>query len=98
VMALLKTGCQFISRILIQAGEELGVHPGDSLRGVLQSFAVGVFTNRVDDRGNGLVDFLFVDQLLILPSNQALRWVRFVAQGEIQNSIETLSNYARKPL
>ena len=72
VVAFLKTGCQLISRVLVQAGEELGVHPGDSLGGVLQSFAVDVFANRANDRGNGLADLRFVDQLIILPSVQAL--------------------------
>ena len=71
VVAFIKICCQFISRVLVQAGEELGIHPGDSLGGVLQSFAVGVFTNRANDRGNGLADLLFVDQLLFLPSVQA---------------------------
>ena len=72
MVAFLKTGRQLISCILVQAGEELGVHPGDSLGGDLQSFAVDVFANRSNDRGIGLADLRFVDQLIILPSVEAL--------------------------
>ena len=40
------------ARILLQALEDLGVHPGDALGRLTQSLAIGIFTDRQQDLAN----------------------------------------------
>ena len=60
-MGLVEAGREHVGRVLVDAGEDLGVHPRHALRRVPDALARGVLPQRLDDGGDRLLDLLLVD-------------------------------------
>ena len=60
-VGFLKPGCENRKGVLEQPREQLGVHLGDALRRVQQTFTARIFSDSVDDLARGGDDTLMVD-------------------------------------